>query len=63
MNTEALLRVLNIAGAALDLADQYNISEQKFLDLRKSKNGAPLTAGDLTSLSKDSQAAIDSIKG
>jgi len=57
------LLAINAASAALDLLIQYNISEQKLIDLRAARNGAPFTDEDLALLSKDAQSAIDSIKG
>lgn len=59
---EALLAI-NAASAALDLLINYNISEQKLIDLRAAKNGQPITAEDLQHLSIDAQNAIDLIKG
>lgn len=59
---EALLAI-NAASAALDLLVNYNISEQKLIDLRAAKNGVPITAEDLQHLSADAQAAVDLIKG
>lgn len=62
MNAESALKILNIASSALDLLGQYNISEQKFIDLRAAKNGEPINAADLMGLSTNAQAAIDSIQ-
>ncbi len=63
MSTESALKVLNIAGSALDLLAQYNISEQKLVDLRAANGGAPITADDLAKLSNDAQNAINAIQG
>jgi hypothetical protein len=57
------LTAINAASAALNLLAQYNISEQKLIDMRAAKNGEPFTAEDLAHLSADAQAAIDSIQG
>lgn len=56
------LLAINVANAALDLLVNYNISEQKLIDLRASKGGAPITIEDLQHLSVDAQTAIDSIQ-
>lgn len=56
------LLAINAASAALDILMNYNLSEQKLIDLRAAKNGQPITAEDLQHLSIDAQTAIDSIK-
>jgi len=57
------LEVVNGINALLNLAADWNISEQKLIDLRAARNGEPFTEADLSILSKDAQSAIDSIKG
>lgn len=61
MNDDSLLKVINLALGALDILENHNISVQKLIDLKASKNGQPLTDEDVAKFRADAQAAIDAI--
>jgi hypothetical protein len=65
MNAEVLLKILQVLGAALDVAESTGINIQKLQAIRdkaKAEN-REISAEELLQLSADAQSAIDAAKG